>query len=729
MYSFPFFRQLDAKDCGPACLRMIAKSFGKNYSIQTLRERSHITRQGVSLVGISEAAESIGLRTVGVRLTWSQLLKTAPLPCIAHWDQKHFVVIYKISPSRVYIADPAVGKISYSKEEFLKAWLSTKRDGEEEGLCLLLDPTPEFYKQDEDPKDRTSFFFLLSYLRPHKKLISQLFLGMLAGSILLLILPFLTQAIVDIGIGTLDIRFVYLVILAQFVLILGKTAIEFIRSWLLLHISTRVNVTLISDYLIKLMQLPISFFETRLTGDILQRIGDHSRIENFLTNSSLSILFSLFNLLIFGVVLAIYNWIILLVFILGSGLYFAWILFFLRKRRELDHKRFAQLAKNQSSIIQLVSGMQEIKLNNSEKIKRWDWEGIQAKLFQIRVKNLNLTQYQRVGSVLINDTKNLLISLIAVSAVINGSMTLGVLFAVQFIIGFLNSPIEQLIGFMHAAQDAKISLERLSEVHLHEPEQNKNAGLLAKLPVDHSFYLKEVTFQYEGPQSRKVLDNISLRIPEKKVTAIVGSSGSGKTTLIKLLLAFYTPAKGEVRIGDTPVRTLDQQLYRSHCGVVLQDGYIFSDTIARNIALADEEIDKEQLITAARISNLSEFVNHLPLGFNTRIGAEGQGLSQGQKQRILIARAIYKNPEFLFFDEATNSLDANNERLIMECLGDYYKGKTVVVVAHRLSTVKNADQIIVLEQGRIAEIGNHQELSDLRGVYFELVKNQLELGS
>lgn len=729
MQSFPFFRQLDAKDCGPACLRMISKSLGRNFSIQTLRERSHISRQGVSLVGISEAAESIGLRSVGVRLTWLQLLENASLPCIAHWEQRHFIVVYKVTKRKVFVSDPAVGKISYSRDEFMKGWLSTKRDGEDEGLCLLLEPTPAFYEQEGEKKDRASFSFLLSYLKPHRKLLIQLLIGMLVGSLLMLILPFLTQAIVDIGIGNLDLKFVYLVIIAQFVLIIGKTSIEFIRSWLLLHISTRVNVTLISDYLIKLMRLPVSFFETRLTGDILQRIGDHSRIESFLTNSSLSILFSLFNLIVFGIVLAIYNGLILLIFVLGSGLYFLWILTFLKRRRELDHKRFSQLAKNQNSIIQLVAGMQEIKLNNSEKTKRWEWEGIQARLFRVRVKSLTLTQYQRVGSVLINDTKNILISFIAAKAVIESNMTLGVMFAIQYIIGFMNAPIEQLIAFMHSAQDAKISLERLAEVHEHSDEQESTDIMTTELPLNHSFYIRDLVFQYEGPQSKKVIDSINLTIPEKKVTAIVGSSGSGKTTLIKLLLGFYNPVKGEIRIGDSPVGNIDQNVYRSHCGVVVQDGYIFSDTIARNIALGDDEIDKVQLALASKIANIGEFVRLMPLGYNTKIGGEGQGLSQGQKQRVLIARAIYKNPDILFFDEATNALDANNERLIMNQLNEFYRGKTVVIVAHRLSTVKNADQIVVLENGQIVEIGNHKDLTEKQGVYYELVKNQLELGS
>lgn len=729
MGSFPFFRQLDAKDCGPACLRMISKYHGKSFSIQTLRERSHISRQGVSLIGISEAAESIGFRSVGVRLSWDQLKTQANFPCIAHWDQKHFVVIHKISKDKVQVADPAVGKITYTKKEFLKYWISSTRDGEDEGICLLLETTPAFFDQEGEKANRGSFAFLFQYLRPHRKLIIQLIIGMIVGSLVILILPFLTQAIVDIGIGTQDVKFVYLVIIAQFVLILGKTSIEFIRSWLLLHVSTRINVTLISDYLIKLMKLPVSFFDSRLTGDILQRIGDHTRIENFLTNSSLSILFSMLNLIVFSIVLAIYNIPILLVFLGGSILYFLWIIIFLKKRRDLDHKRFAQQAKNQSSIIQMVSGMQDIKLNNSEKIRRWEWEGIQARLFRVRIKSLSLTQYQRIGSVLINDLKNIVISLLAAKAVIDANMSLGVMFAVQYIVGFMNAPIEQLIDFMHSSQDAKISLERLSEVHNHVDDQASTDVVSSVISTDHSYYIKNLSFHYEGMQSKLVLESINLTIPANSVTAIVGNSGSGKTTLLKLLLGFYPPKEGEIRLGESPISNLDQWTYRSHCGVVMQDGYIFSDTIARNIAMSDTDINGEQLAQASDIANLGDFIGQLPLGFNTKIGGEGQGLSQGQKQRILIARAVYNNPDFLFFDEATNSLDANNEMMIMNKLTDYYTGRTVIVVAHRLSTVKNADQIVVLDQGRIVETGNHQSLTDKKGAYYKLVKNQLELGN
>ncbi|MCD6333299.1 MAG: peptidase domain-containing ABC transporter [Bacteroidales bacterium] len=730
MARFPFTRQLDAKDCGPACLSMIASHYGKHYTIQTLRQRSYITRQGVSLLGISEAADVIGFRSMGVRLTWEQLLTEAPLPCVVHWKQKHFIVVYKISAKKVWVADPAVGKLVYSKEEFLKGWIHAKQGDEEQGMCLLVEPTPDFYQHPDDPVNRRSFRFLLKYLRPHRKYLWQLLLGMIVGSLMLLILPFLTQAIVDIGIGTRDIGFVYLVLIAQLGLIFGKTGLEFLRSWILLHISTRVNVSLISDYLIKLMRLPVTFFESKLSGDILQRVGDHARIEQFLTQSGLSILFAIFNIFVFSIVLAIYNLPILLVFLLGSALYFGWISLFMRKRRELDHRRFARLTENQNTIIQLVSGIEEIKLNNCERQKRWGWETIQARLFRIRVKGLALLQYQQVGSVLVNESKNILISFMAALAVINGDMQLGVMFAIQFIIGQMNGPIDQMIGFLHASQDAKISLERLSEVHESEGEDTIDDRRTGHFPDDLGFKLDHLVFQYEGPRSEKVINDISVEIPDRKVTAIVGPSGSGKTTLLKLLLGFYAPTAGEIRIGDQPLNMIKSRIFRDACGVVMQNGYLFSDTIANNIALTGESVDEERLHEAARIANVLEFVSQLPMGFNTRIGQEGQGLSQGQRQRILIARAVYKSPRILFFDEATNSLDANNEKMIMENLGQFFMGRTVIVVAHRLSTVVNADQIIVMEHGRVLEVGNHAELiKNPESAYLKLIKNQIELGS
>ncbi len=728
MRSITYTRQLDAKDCGPACLRMIAGYYGKNYPLQFLRERSFITRQGVSLLGISDAAESIGFSTLGVRLTWQQLMNEAPKPCIIHWNQNHFVVLQRISTRHVHVADPALGMLKYSIREFKKGWISALHEGNEVGLCLLLEPTPEFYENEGEPHKRNSFRFLLEYFRPHKKYLFQLVSGMLVGSVILLILPFLTQSVVDIGISNQDMGFIYLVLIAQLVLIAGRTSVEFIRSWILLHISTRINIALISDYLVKLMRLPTSFFDTKMTGDILQRIGDHTRIEAFLTQSTLNVLFSIFNLFIFSIVLAIYNSKILFLFLIGSSLYILWISMFLRKRRELDNRRFIQLSENQNSIIQIVSGMQEIKLNTCEQQKRWDWEFIQAKIFRIRVKSLALVQYQQVGSVVINESKNVLIAFLSAKAVIDGQMSLGIMFAIQFIVGQMNSPIDQLINFFHTAQDAKISLERLAEVHDQPVDGGSTESQVDEMPANISLKISGLVFQYEGPHSPRVVDDITFDVPENKVTAIVGSSGSGKTTLIKLLLGLYQPVLGEVQLGNASLNNYNQRIYRSQCGAVLQDGYLFSDTIARNIALSDETIDPVKLAIAAEKANILEFIRSFPLGFNSRIGVDGHGISQGQKQRLLIARAIYKDPRLIFFDEATNSLDANNERIIMENLAEFFKGRTVVIVAHRLSTVKNADQILVMEKGRIIETGKHEDLVRNQGAYYNLVKNQLELG-
>ena len=751
------YQQPDSRDCGPTCLRMIAKHYGKSYSLQRLREKCFINREGVSLLGISEAAESIGFRTIGVRISWEQLMQEAVLPCIAHWHQNHFVVVYKISgkaeKSIVWVADPAHGLVKYTKKEFLAAWLSDKREGEEKGIALILEPGPDFISIGDDKPDKTKFRFLLKYLRPHKGFMVQVMLAMLLGSVLQLILPFLTQSVVDKGIGNQNVNFVTLVLIAQMVLMVSRTAVDFIRNWLLLHISTRIDISLISDFLIKLMKLPIGFFDTKMIGDIMQRIGDHSRIQSFLTGSSVNILFSTVNLIIFSVVLAIYSLQILGVFLIGSIIYFFWVWLFMKKRRELDFKRFAQMADNQSNLYQMITGMQEIKLNNCERQKRWKWERIQARIFKVSVQGLALNQWQQAGALFFNESKNIFITFLAASAVIKGDITLGMMMSVQYIIGQLNAPVEQMITFMQAAQDAKISMERLGEIHNKEDEEPINALKVNTLPVDKSIRIEKLSFQYEGPHSKMVLKNINLTILEGRTTAIVGTSGSGKTTLIKLLLGFYTPVKGEIKVGGTSLGNYNSSFWRSQCGAVMQDGYIFSDTISENIAPGDENIDTVKLRNAVKVANISDFIDGLPLGFNTKIGQEGSGISQGQRQRLLIARVIYKNPEYIFFDEATNSLDANNEKVIMQNLEEFFSGsdgqgaefsrsatlsrtptktpvkKTVVVVAHRLSTVKNADQIVVLEKGEIIEQGTHEELTRLKGAYFELVKNQLELGS
>jgi ATP-binding cassette subfamily B protein len=726
---FPHYRQLDAMDCGPTCLRMVAKHYGRNYTLQTLRERSFITREGVSMLGISDAAESIGFRTSGVKISMEQLKKDIPLPCILHWNQNHFVVLYKIKQDKFYLADPASTCVVFNEEEFKRCWISAKTREDDTGTVLLLEPGPEFYEMEEEQKTRKrglSFFF--RYLTPYKREFLQLILGMLTVSILQLIMPFLTQSLVDTGIRDNNLSFITLILISQLIIFVARLSVDFIRNWILLHTNTRINIALISDFLAKLMRLPLRFFDTKMVGDIMQRIGDHRRIEAFMTGSSINTLFSFVNFIVFGFVLGYYDLSILGLFLLGNGLYVAWILAFMKYRRELDIKRFSQAAGEQSNLFQLITGMQEIKLNNYETEKRWQWERIQVKLFKISIKGLALEQYQQLGSVFFNQTTNILISFIAARAVVTGDMTLGMMMSLTYIVGQLTSPIEQFIGFARAFQDAKISLERLGEIHQREDEE-QTLGLKAiVLPDSRTIAIENLSFSYDGADRDYVLENVSLVIPEQKVTAIVGASGSGKTTLIKLLLGFYAPNRGSIKLGDISLSNINPHVWRSKTGSVMQDGFIFSDTIAKNVAIGTDTIDKERLLHAVTVANIRDFIDSLPLGYNTKIGMEGNGISQGQRQRILIARAVYKNPEFIFLDEATNALDANNEKEIMEQLNRFYVGKTVVVVAHRLSTVRDADKIIVLDKGRIAEEGTHQSLTAKRGMYYELVRNQLELG-
>lgn len=801
MKIFVFINQHDFSDCGPTCLAMICKHYKKNIPIQTLRDKTQIGKEGVNLLGISEAAESIGFRTSSIRITYEELYKDALLPAILHWDQNHFVVAVpqKTNGKKITVADPAKGIVTYTKEEFLQHWVSNKTNGNEEGIALLLEPTPAFYSYEDekttakDEKTKLGFNTIFSYITPYKKLVVQLFLGLGVASILQLILPFLTQSVVDVGVNTANIHFVYIVLLAQLALFAGRLVVEFVRSWILLHISTRINVSILTDFLIKLMKLPVSFFDSKKTGDVLQRMNDHSRIESFLTGSSLNVLFSLVNLLIFSVVLAVYNTYIFIVFVTASILYALWVILFLKKRKELDYKRFEVASQEQSATIQLIQGMQEIKLSGAEQPMRWNWERLQAKLFKFSMKALSLNQWQQAGAFFINEGKNIIITFLSAKAVIEGQMTLGSMLAVQYIIGQLNSPVEQMIGFVQSWQNAKISMDRLNEIHTIEDEEPRHLQLLKELPFafqrqvvgggpskslrqlaedfstaqallveelyehttskiindDNNFELfnsrdsaeatppigggwvglHSVSFTYPGAGNEPVLQNINLQIPKGKTTAIVGTSGSGKTTLLKLLLKFYEPQKGEIKLGSTPLIHISHKTWRAHCGVVMQESFIFSDTIARNIAVGAEKIDMNRLWHSVHVANCKEFIESLPLGFNTKIGAEGTGISMGQKQRILIARSVYRDPDFIFFDEATNSLDANNESVIIENLNSFFRGRTVVIVAHRLSTVKHADQIVVLNKGVISERGTHQELVNLRGEYYTLVKNQLELGT
>ena len=683
MSKFPFYKQLDGMDCGPTCLRMIAKYYGKTFSVQQLREQSYIQRTGVNLLGISEAAASIGLRATGIRTSMDKLKQQSKLPCIIHWNQEHFVVLYKIEKKKgktwFYIADPAYGLLKYEEQELKKCWISTTQGGIEKGIAMLLDVTPQFYEAEPIKYEKLSLWYLFHYVRPYKKAMMQLVIGLLAGSLLQLVFPFLTQTI--------------------------------------------------SDFLSKLMRLPMRFFDSKLAGDLIRRIEDHNRIESFLTQSVLNILFSTLTVVIFGIVLAIYSWKIFLIFILFSLAYIGWVKLFMRKRADLNRKNFEQMSVNQNNLMQLIYGMQDIKLLGCEQQKRWEWENIQASLFRINMSSLNLGQWQQVGAVLINEVKNVLITVLSATAVLHGSITLGVMLSIQYIIGQMQGPVTQFVSFMQDTQDAQLSLERLGEIHGKPDEETEGMDQETEISGKDPIRLNNVIFTYGSEKSKRIIKGLSLDIPAGKTTAIVGLSGSGKTTLIKLMLGFYPPTEGTVTIGRQSLQKISFKEWRKHCGVVMQEGFIFGDTIANNIVPDGNMIDKKRLLYAVEMANIRDFVESLPLKYNTKIGNTGQGLSQGQKQRILIARAIYRNPDYLFFDEATNALDTDNEKVIQGNLEKFFKDKTVVIVAHRLSTVKNADQIVVLKEGEITEKGTHDELITRQGDYYRLVKNQLELSA
>lgn len=733
MDRFPHYHQLDYADCGPTCLRMIAKYYGHEYSLEMLRRHSYISREGVSMLGISDAAEYIGFKTIGVTISLEQLANDAPLPCILHWNHKHFVVCYGVKKRKnggydINIADPASQKICYNDKEIKKCWLNVIHDGQYYGNALLLEPTPEFGQRDEETQiEKKSLSFFIRYFLPYKSQFGQLLLAMVVGSGLQLIFPFLTQFMVDKGINAKNMNIITLVLIVQLGFFISQLAIDYIRSWILLFVNSRIDISLISDFLKKLTSMPLHYFETKNTGDIMQRIGDHGRIKDFLMGNSMSMLFSIVNFFIFSGILLYYHRLIFLIFMAGNFLYVIWILMFMKYRRELDIKRFNQSAMEQSRIIQLIQGMQDIKLNNCEKQKRWEWEHIQVKLFKISVKGLKIGQIQEFGSIFFTKTTDIIISFIAAYAIINGEMTIGMMMSLTYILGQVSGPIHSAIGFAQSLQDAKISLERLNEIHSQEDEETHIEAKMYELPIKRDIRIEGLKFSYSGADRDYALDNITVDIPAHKVTAIVGESGCGKTTLIKLLQGFYIPNSGKITIGGVRLDLINPHLWRSVTGSVMQEGFIFSDTIAKNIALSTDEVDTKRLYRACVMARADGFISAMPMGYETKIGMEGCGVSQGQKQRLLIARAIYKNPEYIFFDEATNSLDATNESAIMHNLHEFYKGKTVVVAAHRLSTIKDADQIIVMKEGHIVEIGNHKELISNKGEYYTLVKNQMSL--
>jgi ATP-binding cassette subfamily B protein len=725
---FPHYRQLDSKDCGPTCLRMIAKYYGKSFSREFLREKASITKTGVTMAGIAEAAEAIEMRTLGMRISLESLVSEAPTPFIVPWRQKHFVVVYKTSKTKIYVADPAQGLLTYSYSDFKKAWTNTTDDT---GFVLLLEPNAQFYTLKEDKTKTKGFSFLIPYFKPYKKLIRQLFVGLLVATIIQFILPFLMQTVVDVGVNNRDIPFIYLILISQLTLILSQTLVTIFREWLLIHITSRFNIKMISDFLFKMLKLPISYFETRNAGEHLQRIQDHTRIQNFVSSSTLNMIFSMITFIIFNCILAYYNLKIFFVFIVGAILYVGWTFFFLKKRAALDYKRFDETSQSQTNLLQIISGVKEIKLNNSQRKNRWKWEFTQISLFKTSLSSLKLSQYQSIGATFINELKNIIIIFLAATAVVDGKLTLGMMISTQYIVGQLNLPLSNFIIFIQTWQDAKISLERLSQVHTRDDEDLTSANKTRELPQNKVIELIDVSYRYGGKSTPFVLKNVNCIIPEGKTTAIVGASGSGKTTLMKLLLKFYEPTIGSIKIDSIDLNSINNDFWRMNCGAVMQDTFMFNDTIAGNISESEQNeiIDRDKLNNAAFVSNIGGFIEKLPNKFNTELGTSGIRLSGGQEQRIMIARAVYKDPFYLFFDEATSALDANNEKVIMQNLNRFFRGKTAIIVAHRLSTVKNADNIIVLENGEIVEQGNHNNLTKLKGKYYELVKNQLELGN
>ncbi len=725
---FPHYLQIDRMECGLTCLKIIFKHYGKIVPLNKLRKLTNVSKSGTSLLDLSEAAENIGFRTKAINVTLEGLTQIE-LPCILHWQQKHFVVLYKINKNSYYISDPATGKFKLEERSFLEFWYSNKKIAR--GLALQLSPMPHFFDLDDakDQRKRLDWNIFVKYFWTYRRLIYQISLGLLVGTILQLIAPFLTQSVVDIGINSKNINFIYLVLIAQVFLFIGQTAVSFMQSWILLYISTRVNLSILTDFFIKIMRLPMFFFEMKTSGDILQRLNDQQRIENFLTGSTLSTLFSFINLIVFGIVLIVYSTTIFLVFLLSTVVYVGWILIFLSKRKALDQKRFKRGAESQTYSFELINSIQEIKLNNAEKQKRWIWETFQTRLFRLKAEGLALSQYQQAGSMAINQLKNILITFISAKAVVNGEITLGGMMAIQYLVGMVNNPVGQLLGFIQSYQDAKISLERINEIYEEEDEEPIDKLWIHELPNDKKIIFKNVSFRYPGAGNQNVLKNIDLTFAQGHTTAIVGMSGSGKTTLIKLIMRFYKIDVGEIFIGTTKLNNISFKVWRNDCGVVLQDGFIFADTIENNIAVGDDAPDHEKILESIRIANLEEFIEEQPFGLQTVIGIAGKGISQGQRQRILIARAVYKNPHYIILDEATNALDATNERIIIENLRSFFKHKTVIIIAHRLSTVSNADNILVLSHGEIVENGTHKTLTSKKGYYYNLIKNQLELGN
>ncbi|MDZ7742332.1 MAG: peptidase domain-containing ABC transporter [Bacteroidota bacterium] len=715
--------QHDRKDCGPACLQYIARCYGKYVSLKTLRAKCDVSREGASLLAISRAAEEYGFSCRGVKISPEQLKEQAPLPCIAFWEQKHFVVIEKPGKKKVQVFDPAAGKLHYSWEEFLQGW--SVSPGSAQGICLLLEPGPAFQSSEEDPEEKFSPASIFKYYQGHKKFIIQLFAGIFMAILIQLFIPFFTQSIVDRGIHYQNPHFIHLALGAMLVLGLAQLVNEFIRNRILLHVNSRVNISILSEFLGKLLKLPAPFFDTRQIGDLLQRVEDHRRVEKFLTGSFMTAIYFLLNILVFGLVLCIYSGRIFLIYCVGMLLSSLWILHFSKQRQQIDHKRFKQRSEKHNSLVEMLQGIHDIHLHNARQQKHWEWEEIQARIFRTSVSSHYIDQLQRSGAMMINQLSKILIIYFVAMEVMQSRMSLGMMLAVLFILGQLNIPMIQLSGIYRSWQEARLSLQRLGEI-LKESQPGTQSNGLKFMPDDKSITFKNVSFRYPGMENQGLIRNVSFHIPENKLTAIVGSSGCGKTTLMKLMLGMYKPCSGKISIGNITLSSIDEELWRNHCGAVLQEGFLFSDTILNNIIMHDIHANHKRMMQAAELASIKEHIESLPLHYQSLCGQNGRGLSSGQKQRILIARALYKDPDFLFLDEATNALDTENEKCIMEKLNSVSINKTLVVIAHRLSTIRHADQILVMHEGRIAESGSHEDLMMQRGVYFNLIRKQTE---